>query len=782
MPRLRVELLSPLAAGSGLGRPGVVDRDVIHDPRSGLVSLPGRRLKGLLRDSYDQIRRWKAFGDANLPETEDVFGSAGEKPSRVEIGNAQIAADNGAPLDGAAAAAELRRIIAAKDSPIRLQEVLECFTEIRRQTAIERATGAAAKDTLRYTRVLRQGLVFEAAIDSDSGAAMDAVAMAAAGVQWMGTARSRGWGKVHVSVVESDRDLTKDVLHRLRTGGSLPDFLSAAPGRETADPAGAGGPIQYLAFSIRLREPAMFPDPLAGDPNTTETFEHIPGGVIHGALAARFLRQYGAGERFYQLFCSRRVCFLPATPALQEGGAGPRASRYIPHSLRGSKDARGQYRDLSSDDPAPEFSVRVPGWYWKEEWENWKAGMVGETRPATAIQYHHQRAHDSRVQRAVGEEAEQLRPYALSDGQGGALFVYESLQPDQLFSGCAIGPEEDLNAIRALLDDGAEVRLGRSRSTQYGGRAEWMWHTAESIAPAKAPAGEGEGDDARIVYVYLLTPLIARNSNGHPTAEFPMAEFERVTGTKGVRIERAYTRRQFHGGYYSHQNLQKEQAAALAEGSVFVLGLPEPATEKQLQDALSHSYGQRTAEGFGRIELYRPHAPERTLFDPDAPRLEPIANAAVRRVAVHVLRQQVKQYAGQDAKDLASKTDRVDRIRKHLVHTLAGLVQPDAGTGAIDFPKFIAAVKTERKVPRRQLEGVHVQGKLLRNWLVDVAGDRRDWFERLQKGLRLTWPDLLGNQPAAEFASDTRFVDSIVGGYLLRYLNALARRVPSGRN
>ena len=44
MLELEIELLSPLCSGSGLNRPGVVDREVAFDA-AGLPVIPGRRLK-----------------------------------------------------------------------------------------------------------------------------------------------------------------------------------------------------------------------------------------------------------------------------------------------------------------------------------------------------------------------------------------------------------------------------------------------------------------------------------------------------------------------------------------------------------------------------------------------------------------------------------------------------------------------------------------------------------------------------------------------------------------
>src|SRR5258708_978423 len=79
---LQIQLLSPAAPSGGEGMPGQVDRDVCFDGR-GLPILPGRRLKGLLREAYvDAYEALTASGGASeLPEASVLFGSPGNSHS-----------------------------------------------------------------------------------------------------------------------------------------------------------------------------------------------------------------------------------------------------------------------------------------------------------------------------------------------------------------------------------------------------------------------------------------------------------------------------------------------------------------------------------------------------------------------------------------------------------------------------------------------------------------------------------------------------------------------------
>ena len=780
MPLLRVKLLSPLAAGSGLAQPGVVDRDVIHDPETGLVMLPARRLKGLLLDSYCQLRQWAAFAaeSETLPTPDLLFGAVGDRrPGLLALSNARLSAISDQPLDNAAVVAELRAITKHRDSPIRLQDVLECYTEIRRQTAIDRSTGTALKDSLRYTRVLHEGLVFDAQFAPLPDGALQALALAAAGVEYMGTARSRGWGRVLFSIHESPDapDLAIEAIERMRRRDAHPHVapLHAQPvdaPLDVARPDKTGdAPTHRLRFLVDLKEPAMFPMPVSGDPNTLETFDHIPGTVIHGAIAARFLDGKAPTPGFQQLFCSGALKFLPAAPTLT-GDDGYVDVVRIPHAVRKHRDAP-RFRDQVAGPFDPNYDKRVPGWC---ERDKWQTGVQSHAfHIATSIHYHHRRAHDSRVQRALGSDEEQRLPYELKLGEQGALFVYESLNAGQSFVGEILGSQADLEELRQACGEDAPMRLGRSRSAQYGGLVDWKWLGLELFTPIAAAS------DETTVIVRLRTPMICRNKDGHPVAEFRLDKF--IPGAV-KKITKSFTRREFQGGYFSHQNLPKEQVPSLAAGSTFtiqVTGLQQ----EELEKAVRRSYGQRTEEGFGRIDVYPILASESINWwaDEDIAPLDAITQPAVRAVAILVLKKQIERRVSVRARTLAEKhaTGRVEKIRPHLVHRLIK---------ELDGPNGLAALKqllhTAHKAASKQLDGVRVENLTLREFLEKVISDPVERFKKeiANGGEDRHWQTLLGNTPAEVFQSDRQFVESVVHVYLVRYLAALARRLKKDVN
>lgn len=777
MPRLEIQLVSPLAAGSGFGRPGVVDREVVFDVKSGLPYLPGRRLKGLLRDAYRNLFESGALAGLNPPHPSKLFGAPGESaPGLLAIGNGRLVADGATKIDGRGIAGTLRALVRAKGSPVSIQDVVRYFTEIRRQTAIDRATGAARRDTLRFTRVLRKGLVFEAIVDVLPDWALEALAVAAAGVDAMGSARSRGWGVVSFTVFDdAGSAVNPRAIARLRSNEALP-----AAGTPPVQPPETiedidltpRPPTHGLRFRLELTEPVLLPRPVAGDPNTAVALDCVPGTTVMGVLAAAYLRNNGPDRRFRELFQSGHVVFQPAAPLqrLEDAdGVQWAALSPSPHSVREWKDARpgGDAVDLAWAEPEDRVKRIEEHWYNHEQWLQGKPSPKFES--GKTIQYHHQRAHDARVQRALGNEPEDFEPYQLRPGQQGALFAYESLGEGARFEGSILGQEEDLTVIRALLPGGEIVRIGRSRSAQYGGSARWEWVELGAFEP-KLPEPPIEKAAIR-----LLTPLITRNEYGHPVASVPANFFG-----EGTQIVKQFTRREFQGGYFSHQNLPREQVPCLAAGSTFVVE-----GRVNARELVTRSFGLRTEEGFGRLAVEAEYELPRKLFakpDPESmptagnhPCLEPLLKA--------VLIGKLEDRARQEARRLA-ESDRTSQwmaIRPHLIHRTILVIEQDAPFAALRA--FVADVKGRA---RGQFDKVIVQlggqPDTLFEFLEKSAQDRGPLIQQIASGLSGNWGELLGARPVEIVNADAELADRLARTYLIQFLSALARRRKRGEN
>lgn len=219
---LRIELRTDAAPGTGAGGPAV-DREVPCDDL-GVPYLPGRRLKGLLREACQEVLEaltraglgaW-AFGHAC--GVEELFGTP-EREGRVAVGDARLAGDADGEEYGA-----LQRWLAWDASQerraITLESVLRCFTTVRTQTAINAETGAAQHGALRSTRLVRRGLRFHSplllrALSAETEErARTTLALAAGALRRLGTGRNRGTGVVRCRLWD-DGDLTAAAVDEL---------------------------------------------------------------------------------------------------------------------------------------------------------------------------------------------------------------------------------------------------------------------------------------------------------------------------------------------------------------------------------------------------------------------------------------------------------------------------------------------------------------------------------------------------------------------------------------
>jgi CRISPR/Cas system CSM-associated protein Csm3 (group 7 of RAMP superfamily) len=194
-------LLSDATFGRGEGLAGLVDQEVDHD-RYGLPYLHGRTLKGLINEECANIlhvlradgrdaTRWEKAAQRLLGGP----GSSLEEAARLRVGPAQL------PEDLRQA---VRQAVQVEGTTLRPADVLESLTDIRRQTAVDEASGVPDEGTLRAMRVVLRNTRFEARLTflDDAPGADDIPLLAACilALRRVGTGRNRGRGRVRAGL------------------------------------------------------------------------------------------------------------------------------------------------------------------------------------------------------------------------------------------------------------------------------------------------------------------------------------------------------------------------------------------------------------------------------------------------------------------------------------------------------------------------------------------------------------------------------------------------------
>jgi CRISPR/Cas system CSM-associated protein Csm3 (group 7 of RAMP superfamily) len=186
-----VELLSDTTFGRGGGAPGVVDVEIQHDA-CGLPVLAGKSLRGLLRDSWLSMQ-------GHFPELleagQRVLGPHADvhETSILRIGDALIEPEARAFFIWAAE---------REQDPLAPEAILGTLTEVRSQTAEERATGAPAGTTLRSMRVAIRGLQLIAPLawlTEPEPTDLRCLALASLATRHGGLGRSRGRGHLRIT-------------------------------------------------------------------------------------------------------------------------------------------------------------------------------------------------------------------------------------------------------------------------------------------------------------------------------------------------------------------------------------------------------------------------------------------------------------------------------------------------------------------------------------------------------------------------------------------------------
>ena len=191
---LQIELLSDATFSRGEGAAGVVDTEVERD-ELGMPFISGKTVRGLLRDSWLSMSPY--FPDL-VDAAERVLGrsQAVDESCRLRIGDATVPSAIGRAVREAAKRSEHRLSSGA---------ILDGFTSIRHQTAEDRETGAPETTTLRSSRVVLRGFVFQASLSWLDGyqpttAEVRLLALCALAARHGGLLRNRGRGHIRMTL------------------------------------------------------------------------------------------------------------------------------------------------------------------------------------------------------------------------------------------------------------------------------------------------------------------------------------------------------------------------------------------------------------------------------------------------------------------------------------------------------------------------------------------------------------------------------------------------------
>ena len=191
---LTICLLSDTTFGRGEGTAGEVDVEVEHD-KDGLPFIGGKGLHGLLRDTWLSLSSaFKNLEDAAALVLGQEATLKPEEDAILEIKDAALPED---------VQAWARYAVRRKTDALRPEQILKSLTDIRRQTAQSRATGAPEETTLRASRVVIRDVTFHAPLSwlrIPTPEEKQVLALCALGTRHGGLGRNRGRGFLQMTL------------------------------------------------------------------------------------------------------------------------------------------------------------------------------------------------------------------------------------------------------------------------------------------------------------------------------------------------------------------------------------------------------------------------------------------------------------------------------------------------------------------------------------------------------------------------------------------------------
>ncbi len=270
-----MKFLSYWQCGTGIGG-GDMD-EVVQLDEEGLPFVHDKRLRGVLREAFDCLEKWKSGGSAQTPArmTAQLFGAAnngqstaGADPSallhltsaRLGVDDADSAIQFKAKLLRNLRSTAIGKRGAAKPKSLRNEEVAVPLTLTGRVSVVEHRIGECPHDWV------------------------DRLAQAASLVRELGKRRTRGRGRV-VLEVTADR---KEGVAAVTNVPASPLSSSALTGAQDIPVADA--------TAIHLVWRALSPLVFSAHPATLgahEGLRYLPGNKVTGPLAATLYRALG---------------------------------------------------------------------------------------------------------------------------------------------------------------------------------------------------------------------------------------------------------------------------------------------------------------------------------------------------------------------------------------------------------------------------------------------------------------------------------------------------------
>lgn len=314
-----------------------------------------------------------------------------------------------------------------------------------------------------------------------------------------------------------------------------------------------------------------------------DTLDYLPGSVFLGVAASRLYASLSE-EDTWQLFHSGAVRFNDALPIAMGEAAWP-----MPLSWH-------HYKGEAFKQPSAEKGI--DSLYAERIFDPVLFKADAQRQPKQV-----RKGYVSASGRFYNMNKTLRMKTALDASTGraaeGQLFGYQSLDAGQSFCLVLQAKAEQVELLNKVVESlTGELRLGRSRSAQYGRVRAKLLSDAATASSVYPPATQ---DDPHSLTLWLLSDMALTDHNGQPTVQPHPDMLGLPEGSEWLSAE-SFLRTRSYSPYNAYRRSHDEERQVISRGSVlrFHLGTP---LSNGAREMLEKGIGVYQSAGLGRVAI-----------------------------------------------------------------------------------------------------------------------------------------------------------------------------------
>ena len=552
----------------------LIDKDSTFD-KYGLPQIKGKRLKGLLKESAREvIEMLNLDGDCYDRLFASLFGEPGK--TRAKFHAKTLCVENSRKT-----IEQLKNFWKKYRSLLRKDEIINYYSEIRQMTAIETSgpqEGTAKSHSLRTFRLIKPGVPFKSSSPSDLLTEKEKALLflACINMRKIGVGRNRGFGKVKCKVnfdfsIDNAVSILKAKDKIAITKNSSCEILYSHKGSEN---------YKQMPFDIELTSPVVIAMP-AGEQNTVNTYDYIPGTNIRGIVASAIIEKMNLAKSahedidFYNwLLLGDTIC-TPAYPL--KGGLKDGVEFYpAPLALQKEKGVNNLVYNLAEETLKGIKTKPIGGFIHISE------NKISRVKVEKSFNFHNSRQDN----RAMGHSTDS------------GIYYYESIDEGQTYRGYLIGKEKELIKLKEMLNPSFPAGIGRSTQTQYGEVNVELGAITDIVSSVKK--------ETNVFTITAISPILLREQEtgySQISAENLETALKLFFPKKQVEIIASYSRTVEIENYIDVWKSKTPKETAYSEGSTFKVNVTPPASVEELKKLEILGVGEKSGQGFGRVKI-----------------------------------------------------------------------------------------------------------------------------------------------------------------------------------